>query len=128
MCFTKVGNVSVLLLALTACSGEPSASEIKRAVQDSFAQDASLLNNQNLLGVLANVAGLQNIQLDSVDKVGCQPDGDYAHRCEVVIEYTMATDKDSLAAMMGVGGSKRVVARYRFLKTSKGWIIDQGAN
>lgn len=128
MRFTKVGMASLLVLGLTACSGEPSASDIKRAVQDSFSQDTSLLNNQNLLGVLVNAAGLQNIRLDSVDKVGCQPDGDHAYRCEVVIDYTMATEKDSLAAMMGVGGSKRNVARYRFLKTSKGWIIDQGAN
>lgn len=123
---TSIGIICVA--GLIGCSGEPSASDIKHAVQDSFTNDTSILSNQNIFGALASAAGLQNVKLDSAEKVGCQPDGDNAYRCEVVIEYTFDTEKDSLASLMGVGGPKRSVAKYRFIKTSKGWITDSGVN
>jgi hypothetical protein len=116
-----------LCLILSACGGEPSSAEITKAVEDLFKNDSSMTAGKKILGILAATAGVQDIKVDSIDKIGCEPDGKNAYSCEVAVEYTISNSEGSLSDLLGVGGHKRSINKYRLVKTSKGWIIDESA-
>lgn len=116
----------VICLGLSGCSGEPSASDISKAVSESFKNDSSLLTGKKLIGVMVTAAGVEGVKLDSVDKIGCEPRGKNAYICEVSVEYTISITEGSLADLMGAAGHKRSINKYRFVKTSKGWIVAEG--
>jgi len=113
-----------ICLMLSACGGEPSPTEITKAVEDLFKNDSSFATGKKILGILAASAGVQDIKVDSIDKIGCEPNGKNAYLCEVAIEYTISNSEGSLSDLLGIGGHKRSINKYRLIKTSKGWIID----
>jgi len=115
-------------LLLVGCAGEPSSTEVHKAVEDLFSNDSSALNQKNLLGVIATSAGIKEIKLNSVDKIGCEPNGKNAYLCEVAVEYTITSSEGSISELLGVGGRKHSVNKYRLIKTSKSWIIDASNN
>ena len=116
-----------LCLMLSACGGEPSSTEITKAVEDLFKNDSSFATGKKLLGILAATAGVQDIKVDSIDKIGCEPNGKNAYLCEVAVEYTISNSEGSLSDLLGIGGHKRSINKYRLVKTSKGWIIDDSS-
>jgi len=115
-----------ICLGLSGCSGEPSASDVTKAVGDSFKQDTSLITGKKLIGAMVTAAGVEGVTLESVDKIGCEPSGKNAYLCEVSVEYTINTAEGSLADIFGAAGHKRSIGKYRFVNTSKGWIVAPG--
>ncbi len=109
-------------LLLTGCAGEPSSSEISKAVGDSFKEDSSIFTGKNLLGTLINAAGVEEIMLISVEKIGCEPSGKNTYLCEVSVEYLVNGTEGGLSNLLGISGKKRSINKYRLVKTSKGWI------
>lgn len=126
--FKKPFTVSILSMCvlLTGCGGEPSASDISKAVGESFKNDSSILSGDKLIGVMVNAAGVEDVKLNSVDKIGCEPSGKNAYLCEVSIEYTISSKSGSIADLLGAGGQKRTINKYRLVSTSKGWIVASG--
>jgi len=112
-----------LCFNLLGCSGEPDASEISKAMKESYANDSSFFSTNKLIGFMANAAGLQEIKLNSADKIGCEPSGKNAYLCEVAVEYTVNSTEGSLADLFGATGQKKSINKYRFVKTSNGWLV-----
>jgi hypothetical protein len=121
-------TVVFMCISLSGCSGEPSASEIAKAVGESFKNESSILSGNKLIGVAVNAAGVEAIKLDSVDKIGCEPSGKNAYTCEVSVEFTVNSAEGSIADLLGAGGHKRTINKYRLVSTSRGWIVAQGSN
>jgi hypothetical protein len=113
--------LSPLLLSLTGCNSEPSANEVSIAVSEAFLHSTSFPEN-TLVGAIANAAGVEGISLDSLEKINCEPNGKNSFICEVSIEFSINNTKGSIVDLLGVAGSKRKIAKYRLVNTSKGWI------
>lgn len=126
--FNKPFTVSILSMCvlLTGCGGEPSASDISKAVGESFKNDSSILSGDKLIGAMVSAAGVDDIKLNSVDKIGCEPSGKNAYICEVSVEYSINSKAGSIADLIGAGGEKRTINKYRLVSTSKGWIVAPG--
>jgi len=126
----KIFNLFIISCSLVfcGCSSEPSASDISKAVGESFKNDSSLLNGKKLIGTIFSAAGVEGIKLESVDKIGCEPSGKNAYICEVSVEYTIHSADGSIADLLGAAGQKRSISKYRLVSTSKGWVVAQGEN
>jgi hypothetical protein len=97
---SSVRLLSVLLtaMALSACSSEPSESEMGTALEAQFKIDAPVMK-------------LTGIEYKSMKKIGCKEDGEKAFRCDVELK-------------MGVAGADKMSpAKMRFVKTSEGWRV-----
>ncbi len=117
-----------LCFGLSGCSSEPGQSDISKAVKDYFKNDSSILSGNKLIGIMATATGVEGFKLDSVDKIGCEPSGKNAYICEVSVEYTINSTEGSLADLFGAAGQKRSINKYRFVKTSNGWLVATGNN
>lgn len=124
----KLFTTSILSMCiwLTGCSGEPSGSDISKAVAESFKNDSTILSGDKLIGAMVTAAGVEDINLISVDKISCEPNGKNAYICEVSIEYRINSKVGSIADLLGAGGQKRTINKYRLVSTSKGWIVAPG--
>lgn len=112
-----------IFFLISGCSFEPSESEIKQAVQDSYSQGVSSVLSGKLGEVLLSSAGLKDIKLLSIDKIACSKISEKSYFCEYVVEYALKAEDGSLAEMFGINGKKKQVSKSKFLKTSKGWMI-----
>lgn len=108
---------------IAACSGEPSEKDIRKAIQDSYSQETSSILSSKIGEVLLSSTGVKDIKLENVEKINCISNAKNSYICEYVMEYTIKVDDGSLAEMFGAKGKKRTIARSKFLKTSKSWII-----
>lgn len=124
--FLHLASFSFCLL-LVACAVEPSPSEVNKAIEELFKNNSNFLQNQKILGVIAASAGMKDIKLNSVDKIGCEPNGKNAYLCEIAVEYTITSTEGSVLDLLGVGGRKRSINKYRLVKTAKGWIVDESS-
>lgn len=89
---------------LAACSGAPSDSDMKKALQKNA--------DQTIGALLGNDKNAQDAKpkYDSVKGLGCKSDGEKAYRCDVEIEMT---------SMLG---KQKTAQSIRFVKGSDGWI------
>ncbi|MGF6273409.1 hypothetical protein ABIB38_001783 [Massilia sp. UYP11] len=102
-------RITVMLLvmgALSACSGQPSDSEMKEALQKTADQTMEAIVGKN-----ANQSS--RIVYNSVKSAGCKSDGEKAYRCDVEVET------DSML------GKQKTVMPVRFVKTGDGWMPSQ---
>lgn len=120
---TRLVLASATIPLLIACSGEPSESEIRKAIQDSYSQgDHSILSSKISEAIISST-GVKDIKLENIEKINCVSNAKNSYVCEYVMEYTINADNGSLAEMFGATGKKRTISRSKFLKTSKSWII-----
>ena len=87
-------------IALTACGGAPSDSDIKKAIEKQSAEE------EKVLGDL-----LPSVKF--VKKIGCNEDGENAFKCDVEVEVTQ------------LGKTNNGVAPMRFTKGSNGWVVSR---
>lgn len=100
---TRYVGVVGLTLGLAACGGAPSEGEMKDALQKQTDQMIKAM------GPIAQISGMDNIEIRKVEKIGCEQDGDNAYRCDVKV----------FAKVKGQEMSE--TTRGRFVKTSDGW-------
>jgi len=94
----------LLLLALTACGGEPSAGDIDKTVRAYMS--ASQMQLQAFSGTKSSLG-----EVHDVKKLGCKKDTDVAWRCDVEIDITQ------------LGNRAKGPASFRFVKASDGWAL-----
>jgi hypothetical protein len=107
----KAVAASTVFLALAACSGEPSNSDIKEIVNKEI-KPVMEMQWKMMGNVSAALGGGQKSSpptLDDIKKVGCKADGENAYRCDVELVVLAGDKKDSK------------VVPLRFVKTSSGW-------
>lgn len=111
--FTRAGLLAApaATLLLAACSGEPSASDIKAALEKDLRQAMEF--QTNLMKSVSPSAAAMAPQLEDVRKVGCKADGEKTYRCDVEIIVANGNEK------------KSKVVPTRFVKTSTGWQATQ---
>lgn len=102
-------SASVALLALTACGGEPSESDIKTAFNNQVQAEAKAM--QQFAGKAgADMAKSMMPEIKSIKKVGCKEDGEKAYKCDVEMEVTQS------------GTTNKGIVPMRFVKGSDGWM------
>lgn len=97
-------------LALVACSGAPSESQMKEAFLAQAKQEREAVERfggQKLAGLVSTLTP----EFKGVRKIGCKDDGEKAYRCDVEIELVQA----------GTVAKKPV--SLRFVKGSDGWLV-----
>lgn len=114
--------LSSIFFFLVGCSFEPDKREVAIAVKNSIDQDFSSLVGNEFGGLVIGVAGIESINVELVDKIGCQPNGKNAYLCEVVVEFNILTKQESFARLFGVSGKQQAIKTYRLVKTSRGWV------
>lgn len=107
---------------LAGCSFEPSTNEVEIAVKESINKDFSILIGNNFGGLIVGMAGIEAINVELVDKIGCEASSKNAYLCEVAIEFNITTKQDSFANLLGISGTQKSLQKYKFVKTSKGWL------
>lgn len=88
---------------LAACGGAPSEGEMKEALQK---QTDQMIKS---MGPLAKMSGVDTTEIRSVEKIGCEKDGENAYRCDVKVVVKVQ------------GKEMSETSRGRFVKTSDGW-------
>ena len=119
----KIISFILTIPLITACSGEPSDKDIKKAIQDSYSQDSNSILSSKMGEAILSSTGVKDIKLENIEKINCVSHAKNSYICEYVMEYTIKADDGSLAHIFGVNGKKRTISRSKFLKTSKSWII-----
>jgi outer membrane murein-binding lipoprotein Lpp len=105
-----VSAFSVATLALTGCSGEPSSSDIEKAVKANIDQVNKQM--QEMGGPLGNK---MQTEVHEIKKIGCAKAEDNAgYNCDVEMDMT--------APMIGRNKS---VGKLRLVKGSDGWVVTQ---
>lgn len=105
----KTAIVAGSFFLLTACSGEPSDSDIKNAVTRQMQAEADAVKKfggSQAAGMMKDMMP----DIKSVKKIGCKADGDKAYKCDVELEVTQ------------MGNTNKGVAPMRFVKGSDGWM------
>lgn len=90
-------------IALTACGGAPSDSDIKKAIENQSAEEEK---NRGVLGDL-----LPSVKF--VKKIGCNEDGENVFKCDVEVEVTQ------------LGKTNNAIVPMRFAKGSNGWVVSR---
>ena len=100
----------VAALMMTACSNEPSSSDMKTALESDLKQMLQMQANMtNAFTGRGNSASATGPKLEDIRKIGCKADGEKAYRCDVEIVTVSGGEK------------KSNVVPARFVKTSSGW-------
>jgi len=93
-----------ICLALTACSGAPSESDLKSAIETKMKADSKAMES---------AIGKQGMpvqpEIKGVHKVGCKGDGENAYRCDIELE------------VMQNGTVAKGAASMRFSKNGDAW-------
>lgn len=108
--YSYVVLLPAAVLMMTACSGEPSSSDVKGALENDVKQMLEMQSNfASALSGRGQSASATKPKLEDIRKVGCKEDGEKAYRCDVEI------------VVMNGGEKKSSVVPARFVKTSSGW-------
>jgi hypothetical protein len=101
------------VLALGGCSGQPSDSDLRSALERAVTEQLKSLpkptGNPAFDRGMADAASRLKVEFVSVKKLSCKNDGDKAYLCDVE-----TVQKDS---------PRKNVRAYRFIKDSDGWMI-----
>ena len=107
-----IALVPAVVLMMTACSSEPSSSDIRTALESDLQQmldiQANMTNPFTGKGRSASATGPK---VEDIRKIGCKEDGEKAYRCDVEI------------VIVEGGAKKSSVVPARFVKTSSGWQV-----
>lgn len=90
---------------LAACSGEPSANDVEKAVFANAAQGSAQMEQLSRGSSKSFIP-----QVHSVKKLGCRQETDTAYLCDIELDMT---------SPQGVRG--KVPTSMRFIKASEGW-------
>ena len=124
----KILVLSVLLsFFLICCTSEPSQSDIQFALSESIKSDVDHTVKRKLFGIsILKAFGLEDVVINSVEKIGCEPSGRNAYVWEVVVDITYKGTEGSLFELLGGPSQHKNVSKYRFVKTSEKWIVVDG--
>ncbi|MDF1609355.1 hypothetical protein PZ897_14305 [Hoeflea sp. YIM 152468] len=118
MTMTSAGRTAVLCgmaVLLAACSQEPSATDINKALNRAIREEQAQLKGlaAGLIGGDNPFGDLLAIEVTDLEKIGCKESGDKAYVCDV--RYTVKGGH--------FGNSGRSMAMpVRILNASDGWI------
>ncbi|MDO5898757.1 hypothetical protein [Agrobacterium sp. Azo12] len=105
-------------LLLVSCSGEPSASDISKALNGAIEEEQNQMKNltaglsAGLPGVANPVSEMMSIQITDLEKIGCKESGEKAYVCDV--RYT------AKGGLFGKEG-RDITTPIRMVKASDGW-------
>ena len=115
----------ILLNLLTGCFfNEPSQIEIEHAIKDHYQAKLLHTSDSNLLGkVIGEAMGIDSIEFHSIEKISCISTDLTSATCEIAYDYTLGKQDNPVAILLGNAGRHKGVESYRFVKSSKGWIV-----
>ncbi len=99
-----VVSLALLGVALSGCSGEPSAGDIDKTVRNYMSQSQAQI--QSFTGAKSSLG-----EIHDVKKLGCKSDTDVSWRCDVEVDITQ------------FGNRTKGPASFRFVKGSDGWAL-----
>lgn len=122
MTMTSAGRIAVLCgvaALLTSCSGEPSASDISKALNGAIQAEQNQLKGLTA-GLTAELPGdanpltkMMSIEVTNLEKIGCKESGEKAYVCDV--RYTVK------GGLFGDDG-RSMAAPVRMVNASDGWV------
>jgi hypothetical protein len=121
----KKFTLLLLLLLQTGCFfNEPSQIEVEHAVKDYYQSKLLHQGDGNVLGqVIGEAMGIDTIQFHSIEKISCVSADLTSATCEIAYDFTLGRQENPLAILLGAVGRYKGVESYRFVKSSKGWIV-----
>lgn len=104
---------------------EPTDSEITSAFKAYIIEKELHSNNiGSLEKVITDAMGINKLVFNSIEKVKCQETELKLAVCEIAYDYTVSSkNNNAFALIMGATGNKKGVEKFRFVKTSQGWIV-----
>ena len=114
-----------MLFLLTACFfNEPSQIEIEYALKDHFQAKLLHAGDGNLLGqVIGEAMGIDSIEFHSIEKISCTSPDLTSATCEIAYDFTLGKQENPVAILFAGAGRHKGVESFRFVKSSKGWIV-----
>lgn len=67
--------------------------------------------------------GIDTIQFHSIEKISCVSPDLTSATCEIAYDFALGRQDNALAVLLGAAGRHKGVESYRFVKSSKGWIV-----
>ncbi len=96
-------------LLLVGCSGEPSAGDIRRAMEQQLERAGNDPFGRLVAGTADDDQG-KFMEIHELHKIGCTPDGERAYACDVEAEMSLMGMRDKTAT------------RIRLVRGKDGWI------
>ena len=107
---SKTVSLAVLTtIALSACGGAPSESDMKGALEKQMKMELDA-SKKFMGGAGAGMAEALMPKIDGLKKIGCKEDGEKAYRCDVELEVSRN------------GQTNKAPGNIRFVKGSEGWM------
>ena len=118
---------SILLFCTTlliGCAKEPSDEDVVKVISNSIKEDAANLIDKNFLGVnLGNVLGIDQLKINAVEKIACEPIINKKITCQVLVDFEFVNKKDGLTELLGGLPKTKKIVEYQFVQTSQGWQV-----
>ena len=118
---------SILLFCTTlliGCAKEPSDEDVVKVISNSIKEDAANLIDKNFLGVnLGNVLGIDQLKINAVEKIACEPIVNKKITCQVLVDFEFVNKKDGLTQLLGGLPKTKKIVEYQFVQTSQGWQV-----
>ena len=118
---------SILLCCTTlliGCAKEPSDEDVVKVISNSIKEDAANLIDKNFLGVnLGNVLGIDQLKINAVEKIACEPIVNKKITCQVLVDFEFVNKKDGLTELLGGLPRTKKIVEYQFVQTSQGWQV-----
>ena len=118
---------SILLCCTTlliGCAKEPSDEDVVKVISNSIKEDAANLIDKNFLGVnLGNVLGIDQLKINAVEKIACEPIVNKNITCQVLVDFEFVNKKDGLTELLGGLPKTKKIVEYQFVQTSRGWQV-----
>lgn len=118
---------SILLFCTTlliGCAKEPSDEDVVKVISNSIKEDAANLIDKNFLGVnLGNVLGIDQLKINAVEKIACEPIVNKKITCQVLVDFEFVNKKDGLTDLLGGLPKTKKIVEYQFVQTSQGWQV-----
>ena len=118
---------SILLFCTTlliGCTKEPSDEDVVKVISNSIKEDAANLIDKNFLGVnLGNVLGIDQLKINAVEKIACEPIVNKKITCQVLVDFEFVNKKDGLTELLGGLPKTKKIVEYQFVQTSQGWQV-----
>jgi len=118
---------SILLFCTTlliGCAKEPSDEDVVKVISNSIKEDAANLIDKNFLGVnLGNVLGIDQLKINAVEKIACEPIVNKKITCQVLVDFEFVNKKDGLTELLGGLPKTKKIVEYQFVQTSQGWQV-----
>jgi hypothetical protein len=115
ICFTTL---------LVGCAKEPSNEDVVKIISSRIKDDASNLIDKKFLGInVGSVLGIDQIKINAVEKIACEPIVNKKITCQVLVDYEFVNKKDGLTELLGGLPKTKQIVEYQFVLTSQGWQV-----